>query len=213
MSSPSFLSVLVVCVVSGLLFAAGAFFTAFKAGGALAQGASGDAFRIGYKSYSLSTGSALVALLIVSLACMTVVPVFIVYQDSKVEDSPIFLNADIAPEAPSVTITHSDDGTMSEVELTLYRTSKDQVFTVTNANTRFAPFHITAHYDWLTHSLVGSAQGRAFSLPVAGVQAHLSDVDWQPSVGKALESVLELPSKPAHVPADLDAIQGPDGQP
>jgi hypothetical protein len=209
MSSPAFLTVLTICVVSGLLFAAGAFLTAFKAGGVLAPGAPGDAFRIGYKNYSLSTGNALVGLLTISLACMIVVPLFIVYLDSKIDDSPVFLGVDIAPEAQSVAITHSDDGTMNEVELTLYKTSKDQVFTVTNANTKYSPIHITAHYDRLTRSLIGVAQGRAFSVPVAGVQARVANIQWQPSKGQAVEMMFALPSKTAPVASYLDAIADP----
>lgn len=212
MSSPAFLSVLVICVASGLLFAAGAFFTAYKAGAVLAPGASGDAFRIGYKTYSLSAGNALVALLIISLACIIVVPMFIVYRESQIDDSPIFLDAAIAPEAQSVAITHSDDGTMNEVELTLYRTSKNQVFTVTNANTKYLPIHITAHYDFLTHSLIGFAQGKAFSVPVAGVSANISGIEWQPAPSRATETLFAVPSKPAPVPAYLDAIANPPGQ-
>jgi hypothetical protein len=178
----------------------------------LAPGAPGDAFRIGYKNYSLSTGNALVGLLIISLACIIVVPLVIVYRDSKIDDSPVFLGADIAPEAQSVAITHSDDGTMNEVELTLYKTSKDQIFTITNANTKYSPIHITAHYDWLTHTLDGVAQGRAFSVPVAGVQARLTNIVWQPATGQAMETLFALPSKTSPVASNLDVIADPTGR-
>lgn len=145
----SFIPVLLICVFAALLFAAGAFFTAFKAGVTLAPGAEHDsALVIGYKGFSLTAGNALVALIVCSFFCMTVVPVTLLYLNYKVQqsDQTLYLHLSFKPSVPLTVKSVEDVDETSDPQLKLFKSSHMQGFQITNPN--YSTVVIDAGYDW-----------------------------------------------------------------
>jgi hypothetical protein len=170
-----FILAFIISAVCGLLFGLGAFVTALKAGGPLAtpEAATGAAFRIGYKEYSLSTGNALVALVALSLLCITIVPsvVFWAHRGREVQlearDTPIYLKARFAPPLSPMTIADDNTVSVTTLNLKLCKTDIASTFTV-SADNFHSPVIISASYDFAKDAVIGEANGMDFTIPLNG---------------------------------------------
>ncbi len=207
-----FFQVFLISCICGLLFAAGAFLTAMKAGYLLdparTQGQA-PAFQVGYKGYSLSTGNALVALIVLALICILAVPLYVVYRNSTIDDHPVYLQAKFVPHLDPLNIVDDAQGTLHEVNLRLYKTDVNQSFTV-SADPAFYSISIRAHFDWLRHAIVADVDNVRYIAPVQENQAEIPVVlAWTKDRSKAEGSVKGNPTRPKPVPAQLHNINDP----
>lgn len=216
-----FIEAFIISAVCGLLFGLGAFATALKAGGVLStpDAATGAAFRIGYRQYSLSTGNALVALVALSLLCIVVVPLFIFWvQKSRVtpleaRDTPIYLKARFMPALSPMGVADDNPPSVPSLNLRFCKTSIDSTFTV-SADKEHGPVVINAHYDWGQDAVVGDANGRRFVIPMnGGEQAEIPvPVPWptiQPGFAMKSPSKVQFSKQNVRVPLDIHNLPDP----
>jgi hypothetical protein len=183
-----FVTVLLICAFGSAVFAGCALLIALKAGVAL-QGSTQPALTIGFKGFSLSAGSALVALFVCSLLCLTVVPITLLNVNSRLEDleHPMVLEVNFSPPVP-LNVTSTDDipGT-HDVKLRIFKSTEPQGFLVSYPG--YSDVIIKTQYDWVNHRLVAEVNGKeepvnilgdtgrlshVFELPAATVKAQLS---------------------------------------
>jgi hypothetical protein len=209
----SFIPVLLICVFAALLFAAGAFFTAFKAGVTLVPGAEHDsALVIGYKGFSLTAGNALVALIVCSFFCMTVVPVTLLYLNYKVEQSDETLNLQLnfTPSVP-LTVRSLDDveGT-NDPQLRIFKSSHLQRFQIMYPG--YSTVVVDAGYDWANRKPFATVNKQPVDVVTVGADARVvTPFSLSPETVAAKATVPATLSALASVPASQAVKPDPPG--
>lgn len=198
---------LLVCVGAGLLFALGAYLSTRVSGVDAGTGnALRVAVRIGQKEYSLGTGSVIVALFVVSFACMTVVPIYVKWSEDKIDDSPFYLEVPNVPQVATVKIINDDDGPKNDLNLLLYKSGRNQIFTIENANPKYASLYLSAHYDWANRLVVARINDHTYTAPVIGNQASLPPVNWSTSNGQGEAALVGRAGEPTTAMAVTNAL-------
>jgi hypothetical protein len=209
----SFIPVLLICVFAALLFAAGAFFTALKAGVTLSPGAGPQpALVIGYKGLNVTAGNALVALIVCSLLCMTLVPVTLLYLNYKVEqsDETVDLQLSFMPSVP-LTVRSTDDveGT-NNPRLRIFKSSHSQGFQLTYPG--YSTVVVNAAYDWTNHKAFAMVNNQPIDVVMVGDNARVSrPFLLSPETVVAKSVVPATLSVPTAVPKNLAIKPDPPG--
>ena len=150
----SFVTVLVICLISGLAFLLGSLIVVSKLP-RIDPGAGNTV--IEWNGIKVTTSNVFVALSIVSAALALAIPMSALWLDSHMDDTLVVLRAPLPPpqHGTSYSVVHSDDISemkASAVTLSLYRSRIPQIFEVSTAVVH--PVTIEAYYDWMTKSVI-----------------------------------------------------------
>jgi hypothetical protein len=207
----SLIWLVIVYAILGLAFTIALFILAGRLNSTAA--ATGNALTIKVAQYEVSTGSAIVALAILSCVVMLAVPAYFLYLSFHLDDHVMTLMVKLDPNpAGAVSVVH-DDGSSQTPALHVYRSRDKQTFILTDTGTTKDSIPITVWYDWSQQRPVVSIRN-GNDQPVRdfnGESGSLGPIQF----GKTTVQPQVLGSKSATrttaaVPASLHQIADPD---
>jgi hypothetical protein len=205
----SFVTVLVICLISGLAFLLGSLIVVTRLPRTAA--AVGGATAITWNGITVKTANVFVALSMVSAALALVVPSFAMWLDSKVDDNPVFLRATLPPPRGSpFEIVHRDDQetTSSLMEIVLFKSRSPQLFAVSTKSVR--PVNITASYAWLGHQVLVKINDREPQfVRINGVYADLGALPFANAPAPGMQSIRATAKPAPAVPAAVGRLADP----
>jgi hypothetical protein len=209
----SFVTVLVICLTAGLAFLLGSLLVVSRLPRAASDSGS-DSTTISWNGITLKTSDVFVALTVVSAALALVLPVFALWLNSRIDDMPIFVSAQLGDVTPgdSVAVTHDAWSTdSSRVVLTLFKSRLPQNFTITTKRT--GSVQLDARYVWMDKKLVvdisrgGARMTR--SIPLDGFTADVGLLSFPAATVPAVAQIHATPASTPRVPATLANVSDP----
>ena len=202
----SFVTVLVVCLISGLAFLLGSLIVVAR----LPRTAADGGLTVSWNGITVKTANVFVALSLVSAALALVVPGFAMWLNAKVDDNPVILRATLPPPPGSpFEITHRDDQetTSSLLTLLLFKSSSPQLFAVTAKSV--TPVNIEAHYAWLDHRVVVKVDGKEHAVALNGAVADMGEIRFARATIPAVQSIRATAQRAPAVSTAVRALPDP----
>lgn len=209
----SFVTVLVICLITGLAFLLGSLIIVSKL--PRTESSSGSTV-IEWNGIKVTTSNVFVALSVVSAALAIVIPMSALWLNSHIDDTPVVLHATLPPpqHGASYSVVHSDDipeMKASAVTLYMYRSRIPQLFSVSTAVVE--PVNIEAHYDWMTKSVVVTLNNdqstkRAIALQGNGF-ADIGQLRFTPASQPGAQTIARTPQPKPPVARELSALPDP----
>jgi hypothetical protein len=208
----SFVTVLVICLISGLAFLLGSLLVVSKL--PRSQDTSGNS-TIKWRDLTVSTSNVFVALTFVSAALAVAIPSYAMWLNSRIDEQPITLRAQL-PHAAGGTYSFAYDGD-SDVSggtysFPLFKSEVRQGFAVTNKASANKAYHsVSAYYAWLDKAVHVTVD----NVEVAAKPANDGYLDVPLDFGSApIKPASTIPITPGpqpSIPQNADAIANPPG--
>jgi hypothetical protein len=182
----SFVTVLVICLISGLAFLLGSLIVVAR----LPRSAADGDTTVSWNGITVKTANVFVALSMVSAALALAVPGFAMWLNSKVDDNPVILRATLPPPPGSpFEVTHRDDQetTSSLLTLLLFKSRSSQLFAVSAKSV--TPINIEAHYAWLDRKVVVKVDGKEQPVTLNGAFADMGELRFTRATIPAVQSI------------------------
>ncbi len=201
----SFLTILVICLISGLAFLLGSLLVIAKLPRTELEGRT----VVKLANVTFATNSVLVGVTFLSAALAVVIPGYAMWLNSHIDGVPIWLHAELPPDG-AYAISYAGDQlqTGGTYPFPLFKSEFPQGFAVTNK----ADHHsISAHYEWLDRKVHVSVD----NVEVSSATPHDGYVDVPLRFGRALlpaqRTIDRTPGPQPSVPPDIATIQNPQG--
>ncbi|MEA2689362.1 MAG: hypothetical protein QOJ39_1674 [Candidatus Eremiobacteraeota bacterium] len=207
----SFVTVLVICLISGLAFLLGSLLVVSRLP---RTGDSGGSTAIEWNGIKVTTTSVFVALTIVSAALAVALPGFTLWLNAHIDDAPVILRATLPPaRGASYNVVHSDDiANMSSSTLTLlmYKSRIPQVFSVSAA--AIDPVNIEAHYTWMDKSIAVTLNNDKRTTRVLALSSGIADIgelSFNRAARPGVQTISKTPGPKPLLPAAASRVPDP----